>query len=133
MRGVGKSQLAAAYARQRLAEDWRLVAWLDAEDRELLLDGYAQLAAALALPVDNLDSAGAASHVRRWLEADGQHCLIVLDNASSEDAVRPLLPTAVHAQVIVMSSRRTLTALGTPVPFGYARSSTWPPIARSRA
>jgi hypothetical protein len=47
LRGVGKSQLAAACARRRLAEGWRVVAWLDASGREPLLAGYAQLAAEL--------------------------------------------------------------------------------------
>jgi tetratricopeptide (TPR) repeat protein len=118
LRGVGKSQLAAACARQRLAEGWPVVAWLDASLREQLLGGYAQLAAALGLAGDSPDSAEAALRVRHWLEADGEKCLLVLDNADSADVLRPFLPAAGRAQVIVTSSRASLAALGAPVPVG---------------
>jgi hypothetical protein len=116
LRGVGKSQLAAACARQRLGEGWPVVAWINAEDREEVLAGYAQLAAGLGLAADAPDSAEAARRIRHWLEADGQRCLLVLDNAVSAEELRPFLPAAGHAQVIVTSSNASLAGLGKGVP-----------------
>jgi tetratricopeptide (TPR) repeat protein len=113
MRGVGKTQLAAAYARAKLAMGWRLVAWVNAEDPASLRAGLATVAEAAGLVGQRDDDPGRA--LRSWLEADGDRCLVVFDNATDADVLRPYIPAAGAARVLVTSNRQSVADLGASV------------------
>ncbi len=101
--GAGTTQLAAAYARATLARGGRLVAWVSARNRASLLGGLAAVADAAGLSGGGAgtSSAGRGELVRRWLETDGERCLLVFDDVVDPEAVRPFLPAGSAARVIV--------------------------------
>jgi hypothetical protein len=115
MRGVGKSQLASAIARKRLADGWSAVAWVNAEDMGQLTLGLHHLAVELRLSSEDSDPYESAMRVRHWLEADADKFLLVLDNAADADILRHFVPVRSRAQIIITGSNRTLASLGKPV------------------
>ena len=116
--GVGKTQLAAAYARARLASGWRLIAWVNARDSESLLAGLAAVAEATGLSDDGSrrGTVDAGQAVRSWLEADGSRCLLVFDDAEDPGLLRPFVPAAGAARVLITVAREPTAELGTSVP-----------------
>jgi hypothetical protein len=54
--------------------------------------------------------------VRRWLEADGERCLLVFDDAEDSGLLRPYVPAAGAARVLVIGARESAAELGPSVP-----------------
>jgi tetratricopeptide (TPR) repeat protein len=90
------------------------VAWVNAETEGGLLAGLTEAAAELGLAAGD-DAVAAGKAVRHWLEADGSRCLLVFDNATDPALLRPFLPAAGQAQVVITSNNRSVAVLGTPV------------------
>jgi tetratricopeptide (TPR) repeat protein len=116
--GAGKTQLAAAYARAKLADRWRFIAWVNARDHETLGAGMAAVAEATGLSVggsrQGLADAGRA--VRDWLEADGSRRLLVFDNVEDPGLLRPFVPAAGESRILITTAGEPAAELGTPVP-----------------
>ncbi len=118
LQGLGATQLAAAYARAKLADGWRLVAWVNGSDTGSLRAGLAAVADATGL-IDSdsgREIADAAQAVRYWLEADGGRCLLVVDDVTDPEELRPFIPVGGAARVLVTCARQPAPALGHSVP-----------------
>jgi tetratricopeptide (TPR) repeat protein/transcriptional regulator with XRE-family HTH domain len=109
--GFGKTTLAAQVAREvRGRFDDEVFLDLRGVDAAPVSPDTAvrRVAEALAAGTVPPDPGDAVDHVRRLLA--GRRVLLVLDNAASEEQVRPLLPAEGPAAVLV-TSRRTLAGL----------------------
>ena len=118
LRGVGKTQLAAAYARQRLADGWGLVGWINAESRQSLVSGLAAVAAVagrLGVADPRGDSEKSASRLRDELQSRAADGLLVLDNALSPEDVAPFLIANGGTQIVITSANQEFAQLGVPV------------------
>src|SRR5205085_6562277 len=122
-RDIGRRVLAAE---GRKANDSHIVFFFQAEDgiRDLTVTGVQTC----ALPISVTDALGLSEAagtqdrsdpgqiVRRWLETDGDRCLLILDDVTDPEAVRPYLPAEGAARVVITSHQES--DLGWPVPVG---------------
>jgi hypothetical protein len=108
--GVGKSQLAAAYARSNAGELDMLV-WVSASSRDAIQGGYAQGVKRLGHDVEG-DGEQAAAWFLAWLETTDRQWLIVLDDLADPADLRGLWPRGPRGRVLV-TTRRTDAVLST--------------------
>ena len=118
MLGVGKTHLAAEYARERLADGWRLVAWINVVDETAILSGLAQVASALGLRTDGSDAGAAGRAVRHRLETGGDRCLLVFNGVADLKVLESFLPAGGDARVLITTNRRSAARLGATVLVG---------------
>lgn len=113
MPGAGKTQVAAAYARECIDAGWRLVAWINAENTATVLSDLSLVASQLGIGQPGMPMEAIGKLVRGRLEADGERCLLVFDNVTDPKALRAYIPAAGKAHVVLTSSR--MIALGMAV------------------
>ena len=116
--GPGTTQLAAAYARAKLADDWRLVAWVNAAETGSLQAGLTAVAEATGLTDGGSgpDIVDAGRAVRRLLETDGDRCLLIFDDVADPEVLRPFVPVDGTAEVLITSTRQPTANLATAIP-----------------
>jgi hypothetical protein len=111
-RGVGKSQLAGAYARRRIAGGCPLVGWVNAETTDQLRIGLAEIAERYGVADPDGDSERSARRLREHLSTGSSEGLLVFDNATDADAISRYAPVASGVEVIATTTDRSFGGLG---------------------
>ena len=109
MRGVGKSQLAAAYYLDRVWDGWSLMAWMDASTREQAVAGLAELAVEMGLDDNGKGDLEALARrcVTHLNSGDGDR-LLVFDNVEDVDDLTGLMPRSDGLRVLVTTTMSKL-------------------------
>ncbi|MFI0937603.1 tetratricopeptide repeat protein [Streptomyces sp. NPDC021020] len=112
MGGVGKTQLAADFAREERgrAEGAELLVWVTATGRDAVVAAFAQ-AGTEVCGADPADPRQAAGRFLAWLEAGHRRWLVVLDDVADPNDLTGLWPPAVPAGRTVLTTRRRDAAL----------------------
>ncbi|MFT3875135.1 MAG: tetratricopeptide repeat protein [Propioniciclava sp.] len=117
MRGVGKTQIASAFAEECQNTGWRFVGWVTAATRDQAISELAQIARGICATAED-DPATAASKLVTWLSSRGpDDRLLVFDNVNNPDDLQGLIPQGPGMRVLVTTTGLTRN-LGTPVPVG---------------
>ena len=112
MGGVGKTQLAAEFA-YRHADDYDVIAWIDAGNPDLIPGQLAELAPVLGLPA-GADVTETAAQVVTALGRSDLSWLIIFDNAVNPQHLEPWLPRTrrLTGDVIITSRYTQWSRLG---------------------
>ncbi len=117
LRGVGKTVLAAAYARQRAA-NYRVTWWLRAETVVTLRADIAALAIRLGWARSDSAEDTAFAAALDGLQQHGEQILLIYDNATDAGTVRPYLPKSGAASIVITSNAPSWRAYATPLELG---------------
>ncbi|MDO5287917.1 MAG: tetratricopeptide repeat protein, partial [Actinomycetia bacterium] len=120
MRGVGKSQLAAAFANECIDDGWGFVAWVQATSRARIITQMAQIARdrGFIKGEDAKDDDKAARRLCAQLSglSDSDSRLLVFDNVESADDLAGLIPRGPGMRVLVTATRTDVP--GEPLDIG---------------
>lgn len=111
MRGAGKTQLAAAYAREVLDHGTDLVGWVNAETAGTMYAGLAEIADHLGVAAPDGDPVKSAHRLRDYLNNHPDPHLLILDNATDPDLVRTVTPTRGGSRVVITTADNALRRL----------------------
>ncbi|MFG2245823.1 tetratricopeptide repeat protein [Spirillospora sp. NPDC048823] len=107
MGGVGKTQLAAAYARYAWEQGVELLVWVNAATRDSVVSAYSDAAVRLSLPLaDRDDTERSAREFVTWAEITQQRWLVVLDDVQAQGDLRGLWPPVSATGMTVVTTRR---------------------------
>ncbi len=125
MRGVGKSQLASAYAQEQERAGWELVAWISATSRDETVRQLADLAVDCELATFDTPPEDAVRALLRHIDGTPANRLIVFDNVENYDDLAGLLPRSDHTRARVVITSTVAGKIGTPVRLGgYVRKQS---------
>jgi tetratricopeptide (TPR) repeat protein len=114
LRGVGKTTLAAAFAERR-RRDYRATWWIRAQTETTMRTDLIALAVRLGWITAIEKEEPAIAAVMERLRHEGERILLIYDNATDADALRPYLPRGGAAKVVVTSNAHAWRGVATPV------------------
>lgn len=110
--GIGKTQLALAYAYLSYPKSYRVVLWVNAADSTTLQTDYDTLARELGLPVEHAQEPyQRVRAVKQWLD-DHTHWLLIMDNADDLEHARSFFPEVTHGHILLTTRSQFAGKIG---------------------